>query len=144
MDNNIYNEKELFPPILAVDFDGTLVSNEFPNIGKPDWVLTEMVKEQQKKGWKLILWSCRTGEALQQAVDFCRNILGLKFDAVNDNIPEVQQYFGESTRKVFANLYLDDRNAAFIIRKGKSNTIGPMSLIVSEERAIDIGVDYGA
>ena len=144
MDNNAYNEKELFPPILAVDFDGTLVSNEFPNIGKPDWVTVNMVKEQQKKGWKLILWSCRTGEALQQAADFCRNTLGLDFDAVNDNIPEVQQYFGESTRKVFANLYLDDRNAAFIIRKDKPDTIGPMPLFVAEEEAIDIGVDYGA
>lgn len=108
-DNN-YNEKELFPPILAVDFDGTLVENKFPNIGDFHEEILDAVKAYQKQGWKIILWTCRTDETLAEAVKVCSE-RGLIFDAVNDNLPEVQQYFGGSTRKVFANFYWDDRSA---------------------------------
>ena len=128
-----YDEKTLFPPILAVDFDGTLVENEFPGIGKPDHVIAGVVRAYQDKGWKIILWTCRTDEMLQDAVDFCREQLGIEFDAVNDNLPEVQQYFGGNTRKVFANLYWDDRNAALCVRGvNKPSSLEPMPLIIGE------------
>lgn len=116
IDKTSYDEKSLFPPILAVDFDGTLVENKFPNIGNPDFVVANVVKTYQENGWKVILWTCRTDEILQEAVDFCSNVLGIEFDAVNDNLPEVQKYYGGNTRKVFANLYWDDRNAVLRVR----------------------------
>lgn len=105
-----YDEKKLFPPILAVDFDGTLVKNAFPAVGKFNTDVMAAVLAYKEMGWKIILWSCRTGSMLEDAVKACKSA-GLIFDAVNDNLPEVQQYFGENTRKVFANLYWDDRNA---------------------------------
>ena len=128
-----YDEKTLFPPILAVDFDGTLVENEFPGIGKPDHVIAGVVRAYQDMGWKIILWTCRTDKMLQDAVNFCKEQLGIEFDAVNDNLPEVQQYFGGSTRKVFANMYLDDRNAALCVGgTSKPSSLEPMPLIIGE------------
>lgn len=128
-----YDEKKLFPPILAVDFDGTLVSNKFPEIGEPDFVVSSTVKAYQDMGWKIILWTCRTDETLQNAVDFCRETLGIEFDAVNDNLPEVQEYFGGSTRKVFANLYWDDRNAALYVNgANKPSELAPVPLLIGE------------
>ena len=127
-----YDEKKLFPPILAVDFDGTLVSNKFPEIGEPDWVISGAVKAYQNAGWKVILWTCRTEEMLQEAVDFCKEQLDLEFDAVNDNLPEVQAYYGGNTRKVFANLYWDDRSAALFVDKDKPSSLEPMPLIIGE------------
>lgn len=128
-----YDEKKLFPSILAVDFDGTLVENQFPGIGKPDHVIAGAVRAYKEMGWKIILWTCRTDEMLQDAVDFCKEQLGIEFDAVNDNLPEVQKYFGGNTRKVFANLYWDDRNAALCVGGiNKPSSLEPMPLIIGE------------
>lgn len=128
-----YDEKKLFPPILAVDFDGTLVSNKFPEIGEPDWVVSGAVRAYQENGWKVILWTCRTDDMLQDAVNFCKETLGIEFDAVNDNLPEVIQYFGGSTRKVFANLYWDDRNAVLYVNgSNKPSELAPVPLIIGE------------
>lgn len=130
VDKNKYDEKKLFPPILAVDFDGTLVSNKFPEIGEPDWVVSGVVRSYQEMGWKVILWTCRTGDMLQDAVDFCKETLGIEFDAVNDNLPEVQAHFGGNTRKVFANLYWDDRNVALYIDTMGKQSLKPVPLMV--------------
>lgn len=108
-----YNEKALFPQIAAVDFDGLLVENDFPAIGKIRQPMFDAVLRLQAQGWKIILWTCRTDRMLEDAYSFCVNN-GLIPDAVNENIKEVQEYFGGDTRKVFANIYLDDRNAQYI------------------------------
>lgn len=105
------DNKPLFPKILAVDFDGTIVEDQFPLLGEPSWIVIDTIKEYQKAGWKVILWTCRTDAQLKEAVDFCEGKLDLHFDAINQNLPEVQAYYGGDTRKVFADLYLDDRNA---------------------------------
>lgn len=143
IDEKNYDEKKLFPPILAVDFDGTLVENQFPGIGEPDHVIAGAVRAYQEMGWKIILWTCRTDEMLQDAVDFCKEKLGIEFDAVNDNLPEVQQYFGGNTRKVFANLYWDDRNAALFVDKDKPSLLEPMPLILHENCVLTEEVLYG-
>lgn len=133
IDKSNYDEKQLFPPILAVDFDGTIVENKFPDIGLPDHVIIDAIKVYKEMGWKIILWSCRTDTMLQDAVNFCKDQLNLEFDAVNDNLPEVQQYFGGNTRKVFANLYWDDRNAALYMGDMRNPySIEPMPLIIGE------------
>lgn len=144
IDEKNYDEKKLFPPILAVDFDGTLVENEFPGIGQPDHVIVEAVRAYQKMGWKIILWTCRTDEVLQAAVDFCANVLDIQFDVVNDNLPEVQQYFGGNTRKIFANLYWDDRNAALFVDKDKPSSLEPIPLILHENCVLTVDVEHGA
>jgi hypothetical protein len=95
--------------IIAVDFDGTLCTNEWPNIGKPNAVLIRNLMLSRLDGHKLILWTCRTGELLEQAIQWCEN-KGLIFDAINENVPEAIERFGGDCRKVYADIYLDDKS----------------------------------
>lgn len=96
------------PYIIAVDFDGTLVNDEFPEIGKMRKQVWRRLQLARNKGAKIILWTSRDHNNLQAAVDFCR-ANGLEFDAVNENIKEVQQLFNNDTRKVYADEYWDDK-----------------------------------
>lgn len=96
--------------IIAVDFDGTLCENQYPEIGEPNNALIEYLKMRQKMDNKLILWTCRVGDKLEQAIDWCQDH-GLIFDAVNQNLPEIVKSFGGDCRKVFAHEYIDDRNS---------------------------------
>lgn len=96
------------PLIYAVDFDGTLCKYAWPGIGEPNWNLIRFLINHQRQGDKLILWTCRVGNKLDEAVKWCRDH-GLKFDAVNENLPEVIESFGCDSRKIFANYYIDDR-----------------------------------
>ena len=93
---------------IAVDFDGTLVEHQYPEIGKEKLFAFETLREMQKKGFKLILWTVRSGEILEEAVEFCRN-KGVEFYAVNKNYPEevIDDGF---VRKIEADIYIDDRN----------------------------------
>jgi hypothetical protein len=96
------------PRIIVTDFDGTLVENRFPEIGRIMPYTWDRIKQEQENGAKIILWTCRNHEAVDAAVAFCAEN-GLVFDAVNENLPEVQKMFGGDTRKVFGNEYWDDR-----------------------------------
>lgn len=97
-------------PIYAVDFDGTLCENKWPEIGEPNIELIGyLIMMRKTVGAKIILWTCRTGEMLDNAVAWCSE-QGLEFDAVNRNLPDVIEAFGDDTRKIFANMYIDDRN----------------------------------
>lgn len=94
--------------IIAVDFDGTIVENRYPDIGKELPFATDALKEIQKKGHQLILWTFRTGRELEEAIQFCR-ARGLEFYAVNAQFPEEKWEAGIS-RKIIADFYIDDRN----------------------------------
>ena len=94
--------------IIAVDFDGTLCFSKWPALGEPNRPLIEYLREQQKSGNKLILWTCRAGEALEQAVSWCKEH-GLIFDAVNDNLPEIVEMYGTNSRKITCDYYIDDK-----------------------------------
>ena len=100
---------------LAVDFDGTIVTDKFPEIGEPNFEFIEWLKKCKENGCRLILWTCRNDickgfpGVLTRAVEFC-NSLGLTFDAVNENLPEVQQRWGGDTRKVMVDYYIDDKS----------------------------------
>lgn len=96
--------------IIAVDFDGTLCENKWPEIGEPNVELIQyLIMMKKTLGARLILWTCRVGDMLDKAVEWCSK-LGLEFDAINANLPDIIKEFGSDTRKVFANLYIDDRN----------------------------------
>ena len=94
--------------IIAVDFDGTLCENLWPEIGAPRKPVIDYVLAEQKKGARLILWTNRSGDYLAEAVEWCR-VHGIEFDAVNENLPEMVDLFHNDCRKVFANEYIDDR-----------------------------------
>lgn len=93
---------------IAVDFDGTLFTDEYPKIGKPKWRVINWCKERKEKGDVLILWTCREGESLREAVGMCREV-GLVFDYVNQNDASLKKQFGNDCRKVGADIYLDDK-----------------------------------
>ena len=94
--------------IIAVDFDGTLCYSNWPELGEPNMPLIEYLRAQKKSGDKLILWTCRAGEALENAVSWCRE-LHLEFDAVNDNLPEIIEKYGNNSRKITCDYYIDDK-----------------------------------
>lgn len=95
--------------IIAVDFDGTLCQNAWPEIGEPIKPVIDHIKYAQFTGAKIILWTCRTGEKLEAAVAWCRDHR-LIFDAVNENLPEIVKAFGGDCRKIYADEYIDDKN----------------------------------
>ncbi|GHV49851.1 hypothetical protein FACS1894216_00990 [Synergistales bacterium] len=94
--------------IIAVDFDGALAENAYPDIGEPINPVIAFVKWKQAKCAKVILWTCRKGKELEAALLWCE-VRGIRFDAVNENLPEVIEKFGGDTRKIYADLYIDDR-----------------------------------
>jgi hydroxymethylpyrimidine pyrophosphatase-like HAD family hydrolase len=94
--------------IIAVDFDGTIVEHKYPSIGKEMLFAFSTLKALQQKGHKLILWTIRTGDLLNEAVDFCRKN-GVEFYAVNKNYPE-EMLDETSSRKLNVDIFIDDRN----------------------------------
>lgn len=93
---------------IAVDFDGTIVEHEYPAIGKEMLFAFLTLKELNKKGARLILWTFRSGKELDEAVEFCRKN-GVEFYAVNKNYPE--EIMNDTvSRKIDADIFIDDRN----------------------------------
>lgn len=97
--------------IIAVDFDDTLCYSNYPKLGEPNVRLITKLKDLQKtKNYKLILWTCRNNDRLTEAVAFCEKF-GLIFDAINENLPEVLEKYGNiDSRKVTADYYIDDKS----------------------------------
>jgi hydroxymethylpyrimidine pyrophosphatase-like HAD family hydrolase len=93
---------------IAVDFDGTIVEHEYPKIGKEKLFAFQTLKELEKRGARIILWTFRTGKDLEDAVSFCRQN-GVEFYAVNKNYPEEVQDETVS-RKIDVDIYIDDKN----------------------------------
>ena len=94
--------------IIAVDFDGTICTDAYPEIGEPRWDVINKLKIEKARGAALILWTCRCGMDLFAAIRACYE-WGLEFDAVNENLPESKERWGNDPRKIAADIYLDDR-----------------------------------
>jgi hypothetical protein len=94
--------------ILCIDFDGTIVEHDFPRVGKPMPLAIEVIKELKEAGYVLILWTCREGKFLDDAIMFCLEN-GLKFDGYNETPPE-HEFRPEGGRKAYGDYYIDDRN----------------------------------
>ncbi len=96
--------------IIAVDFDGTIVEHRYPQIGNEIPFATETLKMLIADHHKLILWSVREGALLDEAVEWCRE-RGVEFYAVNRDYPEESKDANEHfSRKLKADLFIDDRN----------------------------------
>lgn len=102
-------ESETKSMIIAVDFDGTLCDNKYPEITNPNTKLIDYLIKCRNAGDKIILWTCREGELLNKAVEWCKE-QGLEFDAINDNLQEHKEKYQNNCRKVFADRYIDDKN----------------------------------
>ena len=94
--------------IIAVDFDGTIVTHEYPAIGKEIPFAIDTLKRLQQERHQLILWTVREGKELEAAVNFCKD-RGLEFYAVNSDYPEELTNILQP-RKLGVELFIDDRN----------------------------------
>lgn len=91
--------------IIAVDFDGTLQLTK----QEPNRILIEKLRAEQRKGNIIILWTCREGKRLQEALNFLvKN--GFKPNYINENAPQAIAMLGHNPRKIYADIYIDDKN----------------------------------
>ena len=97
--------------IIAVDFDGTIVEHRYPKIGKEIPFAIQTLRTLIKEGNQLILWSVREGALLQEALDWCHE-RGVDFYAANMDEPvtDTQERNRNYSRKIKADLFIDDRN----------------------------------
>lgn len=115
--------------IYAVDFDGTLAVTRFPEIVEPKRKIVAAVKMLKANGHKVILWTSRAGRDLEAAVEWCHG-QGLEFDTVNEPLPEQVERWGNDTRKVYADFYIDD----------KAMSVSELEAIM--DKAVDIVGEY--
>ena len=115
--------------IYAVDFDNTLAVTRFPEIVGPKEKVVAAVKMLKANGHKIILWTSRAGKDLKDAVEWCTE-QGIIFDAVNEPLPEQMERWGNDTRKVYADFYIDD----------KAMTVEALESIM--DRVVDIVEEY--
>lgn len=116
---------------IAIDFDGTLCTNDYPNIGEPNWEIIAEAKMEQANGAGLILWTCREGEMLDAALKACEE-WELHFDAVNESLPSWKKEYGNNPRKVGASEYWDDRSVR--VRNGRFEHPENLSISSSSTR----------
>jgi hypothetical protein len=89
---------------IAIDFDGTLVTHDYPEVGKELAGSVETCKELIKNGHQLILWTMRSGKELQDAVQWCFE-RGITLTGVNKN-PTQESW--TASPKAYASIYIDD------------------------------------
>ena len=89
--------------IIAVDYDDTLAQK-----GKPNLPLIARLTEAQRLGHTIILWTCREGKALREAIEFLLQ-QGFRPNLVNQNAPAAIRFAGHDSRKIYADLYIDDK-----------------------------------
>ena len=96
--------------IIAIDFDGTIVEHKYPAIGAELPFAIDTLIKLKEEGHRLILWTVREGKLLDEAVTFCRE-RGLEFYAINRDYPEEEKGRNNHfSRKLKADLWIDDRN----------------------------------
>lgn len=103
--------------VIAIDFDGTIVEDAYPKIGKPLLFAFETLQKLQNEGHRLILWTYRSGKKLDEAVAFCEENK-VHFYAVNKSFPE-EEFDGSFSRKIHADVFIDDRNVGGFLGWGE-------------------------
>ena len=98
--------------IIAVDFDGTLCQEAYPEIGEPIQETIDLVRHLHSLGDTIILYTCRTDKYLTEAVEWCKQHK-IPIDYVNENVPEKAKRYGADCRKISADIYIEDRSINF-------------------------------
>lgn len=115
--------------IIAVDFDGVLCEDKFPEIGSPKYGMISAVRQAMDAGHEVILWTTRNGKELEEAVAWCEDY-GLHFCTVNDQAPsnkkEYEGKYQTESRKVYADMYIDDHDASYMLLGELTNRRRPM------------------
>lgn len=98
----------MYNQTIAVDFDGTLHFGKWPDIGEPNEALIYALRQEIKSGAKVILWTCREGELLEKAIEFCK-AHNLELAAVNSHTKEQIEWWNNDPRIIGADMYIDDK-----------------------------------
>lgn len=101
--------------IIAIDFDGTIVEDNYPEIGKLKQNADLIIQELKKDGHFIIIWTCRANKSLQEAVDFLRKNQ-IPFDSVNSHEPQNILSYGVGAVKVYADVYIDNNQVGGLPR----------------------------
>lgn len=129
--------------IVAVDFDGILCRDEFPEIGAPNYRMISLVREIIDAGHEVVLWTSRADDRLVEAVRWCED-RGLHFCAVNDNAPSNRAQCGHlypnGTRKVYADVYMDDKDARFRLTVAEKGYYGALEYLEYSVRKVVLDV----
>lgn len=131
---------------IAVDFDGTIVTHEYPKIGKERTFATDTLKHLIKDGHRLVLWTVREGDLLDEAVNWCRE-RGVEFYAINRDYPEEERENNNHfSRKLKVDLWIDDRNIGGIPEWGTIYRMINENLtwndIINENSRLDYDYNY--
>lgn len=94
--------------IIAVDFDGTLHSGNWPGIGEPVDNAIEIMQKLKAEGHYIIIWTCREGQRQTEAINWLLEN-NIPFDRINDHEPNNKAEYGGIARKIYAHLYIDDK-----------------------------------
>lgn len=125
--------------IIAVDFDGVLCENNFPEIGKPNYAMITLVQHLIDDGHEVILWTTRNGKELEKAVEWCE-YRGLHFCAVNEPAPsnelEYRNKYDSQSRKIYADVYIDDHNLDYVVN-AKNWTVIRGTMIKQVQKGMD-------
>lgn len=95
--------------IIAIDFDGTISRGKFPAIDGLQPYAAEVINRLYQQGHYLIINTCRSGEQCVDAVNFMLQ-QGIPFHRINDNQPDQTALYNNNSRKIYAHLYIDDKN----------------------------------
>ena len=122
---------------IAIDFDGTIVEDDYPKIGRAKLFAFETLKKLQEKGHRLILWTYRNGKMLNEAIAFCKEN-GIVFYAVNKSFPE-EEFDPNYSRKINADIFIDDRNIGGLLGWGEiyQELIGEEKPIIKKKKWFD-------
>lgn len=134
--------------IIAIDFDGTIVEHKYPAIGQEIPFAIETLRKLRKDHHKLILWTVREGRLLDEAIAYCQG-RGVEFYAINRDYPEEEK--GQNnhfSRKIKADMFIDDRNLGGLpdwgtIYEMVSGKLSYEDLMTSYERSYNPGKKSG-
>lgn len=99
---------------IAIDFDGTIVDEAFPNIGQVKPHAKRVMQKIQQYGGVITIWTCRTGIDETNCIDFLTDN-GIPFDYFNCNPQELIDRYGTIPRKLGADIYIDDKTMFYNI-----------------------------
>ena len=123
-----------------MDFDGILCENRFPDIGPPNYEVISLVRNLIDIGHEVILWTTRNGEELTAAVDWCGD-RGLHFCNINgpapSNMKEYKGVYERESRKIYADIYIDDHNVEFVGRNGDPK-VGKKQLLNILRKGVEV------
>jgi hypothetical protein len=94
--------------VIAIDFDGTIAEHTYPECGKIKPHAKEVINRLYNAGHEIIIWTCRWDHPME----LCRQFLaehGIKYHKLNEHVDWAIEMFKNDTRKIFADVYIDDR-----------------------------------